>query len=386
MKTLFSNRCSALTMVLAFAGTAGCMGTELDAAESGVTPTDDIGEQGQAIAVPANMGRYCSMRPPAGDGFQFYASPTEDPCAKLRAALPTWVVHRAGYYSNTITNFVVMNCNNWNSLTKWRGMGLTPMSDALNYAAVNGLKNCVFNVAPYRLPIFKAPFLHTNDNIRNNQIGVWQYWDHSLGLLDVTHFGRNAPRPGQLASYVDWEGYDDSSVGFIENHWGWDYGMKSGTPILAVANGTVVMARSKSTPECGTPSQNEIFIRHTVGSGDYTETFLSFYAHMVTMNVRTGDSVTQGQQIGLAGSTGCSSGPHLHFGVSRESNLMDAYRFSQNFSSNEGHPGAMDPYGWAAPKGVDPMSYTNLSIINQGRKVGALSSRLWIDPVIPEAL
>ncbi len=80
----------------------------------------------------------------------------------------------------------------------------------------------------------------------------------------------------------------------------------SGTPIKAAASGTVIRASNGWTGGYG----NLVVIQHANG-------MITFYAHMLngSMKVSVGQHVTQGQVIGLVGSTGRSTGPHLHFEV-----------------------------------------------------------------------
>lgn len=87
-------------------------------------------------------------------------------------------------------------------------------------------------------------------------------------------------------------------------HTGTDWGAKSGTPILAAGNGIVEEAGRKGG------YGNYVRIRHANG-------FKTAYGHMrgFAKGMRPGLKVTQGQVIGYVGSTGVSSGPHLHFEV-----------------------------------------------------------------------
>ena len=83
-------------------------------------------------------------------------------------------------------------------------------------------------------------------------------------------------------------------------HKGIDYGAPRGTPIRTVGDGKVEFAGWQRG------YGNAVEIRH--GNGKST-----FYAHMTRINVRKGQSVAQGDNIGTVGSTGWSTGPHLHF-------------------------------------------------------------------------
>ena len=85
-------------------------------------------------------------------------------------------------------------------------------------------------------------------------------------------------------------------------HNGIDYGAPYGTPILAAEEGTVIKA------EYYGGYGNCVFVAHENG-------IETRYAHMSVINVQKGDTVKRGQQIGLVGSTGHSTGPHLHFEV-----------------------------------------------------------------------
>ncbi|MDK1474316.1 transglycosylase family protein [Streptomyces sp. 549] len=85
-------------------------------------------------------------------------------------------------------------------------------------------------------------------------------------------------------------------------HTGVDFSVSTGTPINAVTTGTVVSAG------WGGAYGNEVVIKHS--DGRYSQ-----YAHLSSLSVSAGQSVGGGQQIGLAGSTGNSTGPHLHFEV-----------------------------------------------------------------------
>ena len=85
-------------------------------------------------------------------------------------------------------------------------------------------------------------------------------------------------------------------------HTGTDIGAPTGTPIYAAASGTVIFSGWKGT------LGKFIVVNH--GNGIQT-----YYAHCSTLLVSKGDTVSAGQQIAKVGSTGRSTGPHLHFEI-----------------------------------------------------------------------
>ncbi|MFI2431860.1 peptidoglycan DD-metalloendopeptidase family protein [Streptomyces sp. NPDC018693] len=98
------------------------------------------------------------------------------------------------------------------------------------------------------------------------------------------------------------------------HHTGLDFPAPTGTPIFAVAPGTVALSRS------GGPYGNHILINH--GGG-----LASLYAHMSRMNASVGQAVTRGQTIGAVGATGNVTGPHLHFEARRNGTPIDPMPF-----------------------------------------------------------
>jgi murein DD-endopeptidase MepM/ murein hydrolase activator NlpD len=93
-------------------------------------------------------------------------------------------------------------------------------------------------------------------------------------------------------------------------HQGVDFAAPTGTPILASARGTVVFAG------WGGGYGNVVVLDH--GKGLRTR-----YAHMHRIGVRNGQQVSQGQSIGQVGSTGLSTGPHLHYEVWQNGKPVD---------------------------------------------------------------
>ena len=85
-------------------------------------------------------------------------------------------------------------------------------------------------------------------------------------------------------------------------HTGIDYNASRGDPIAASAAGTVIFVG----PFGG--YGNTVIIDH---GGGYT----TLYAHMSSFNVSNGAGVSAGDTVGFVGSTGVSTGPHLHFEI-----------------------------------------------------------------------
>ncbi len=97
-------------------------------------------------------------------------------------------------------------------------------------------------------------------------------------------------------------------------HRGLDFAGKRGAEVVAVAAGVVI--RSKQVPDFG----NLVEIRHADG-------YSTLYAHNQKNLVKRGDVVSKGQTIALLGSTGRSSGPHVHFEVHRDGKIVNPLRF-----------------------------------------------------------
>jgi hypothetical protein len=92
-------------------------------------------------------------------------------------------------------------------------------------------------------------------------------------------------------------------VHYAHYHAGIDLAMRAGTPILAAANGTVIFAGRQSDGAV------VVKIRHDDG-------YVTLYGHLnPDLDVKVGDRVSRGQEVGKEGSTGKSTGPHLHFGL-----------------------------------------------------------------------
>lgn len=100
-------------------------------------------------------------------------------------------------------------------------------------------------------------------------------------------------------------------TGETSNHTGIDIPLTKGTPVLAAASGEVITSEFDYDGTRG----NYIVLSH----GDMT----TIYCHLETLSVGVGETVTAGQQIGTVGTTGASTGYHLHFEVREGDSRVD---------------------------------------------------------------
>lgn len=326
-----------------------------------------------AFNAPAGMGNYCSMTWPSG-GWAFASdSNGGDPCKWLISqSAPGGTIQRKGLYASNNWNRVVYRCYppNFGSVGIYQGWGNAPLTSAFN--AAKNKPGCIFNVSPTAMPIFDSPFPLSTAYSHNTGFDFAKPPYNTLNVLQ--DFGQ----PGSAtAAIVDWKGRDKSNNHYINDHDGHDWPMPRGTPIYAVADGTVVIARDWLSPCTGSDSavQKEVAIRHTVtGGSGYYERFLTYYAHFQSYIVKTGQQVKRGEVIGYSGNTGCSTGPHLHFGVVRLTNTADKLEETVHFffppEHSDGADKTIEPYGWDAPKGFDPWAW-------KAYPLGALSLNLW---------
>ena len=103
--------------------------------------------------------------------------------------------------------------------------------------------------------------------------------------------------------------------GYTRLHAGVDIGAQYGAEVTAAAGGTVSIATHGSTGY-----GNYVMLAHADGS-------VTLYGHMSSLAVSVGQTVKQGDVIGYVGSTGNSTGPHLHFEVRINGSTTDPMQF-----------------------------------------------------------
>ena len=133
----------------------------------------------------------------------------------------------------------------------------------------------------------------STSNIQNTSAGGGVWPAPASRVITSTYGGRAYPI--------------DGSYNF---HLGLDIGASYGTPVVAYQGGTVIIAAYHWS------YGNYVVVDH--GNGLST-----LYAHMSALNVSAGSTVSAGQQVGAVGSTGSSTGPHLHFEVRINGSTVD---------------------------------------------------------------
>lgn len=349
---------------------------------------------------PADMGRYCNVH--FTDGTWAFGWNGLNPCAELKAQKPGGRTVRAGLYSKTQLNDILLKCSDGGVVFSLMGTaGLATASAAVGHTA----NACVVTVSPRSMPVFKSPLppsaWASSPTLGGRSFGVGHVFDHarrcqpgdpecpcepSDGVPEsgdvgracymwLDDFGAPFPMPTTRLDYrgraIDNEDYDEQN--------GYDFIVREGTPVRAIASGKVIEGGSRDRDVRGTgggtPAQSEIYIRHFVGAGDtYSEGFVSYYAHLKLRLVVSGETVQAGQIIGYVGTTGASSHPHLHFDVTRITNtngslqgdpafghrieyVLDVNDPTQTGVRGTSLAGTMDAYGWRAPQGIDPAGY-----------------------------
>jgi murein DD-endopeptidase MepM/ murein hydrolase activator NlpD len=114
------------------------------------------------------------------------------------------------------------------------------------------------------------------------------------------------------------QGFGVPELGVGAPHTGIDVGLygRDGTPIVAAAPGTVSFSGGDACCSYG----YYVIVKHAGG-------FSTLYGHLSRRAVSIGDTVTQGQVVGYAGSTGFSTGTHLHFEIQVNGSPQNPLRY-----------------------------------------------------------
>lgn len=186
----------------------------------------------------------------------------------------------------------------------------------------------------------------------------------SIGIGGADFGSLVAPAGGPITS---WFGYRDD-VGDVGSsyHQGIDIGAGEGTPIGAAGAGTVTQAGWNGG------YGYSVIIDH----GNGLETL---YGHMSEVLVAVGDIVSQLQTIGLVGSTGNSTGPHLHFSVIKDGEQVDP---ASIFGYASGTRSAKAGIRWVGEKGPELVGFNGGEAVLNARDSAALAGAGGINQTI----
>jgi murein DD-endopeptidase MepM/ murein hydrolase activator NlpD len=130
------------------------------------------------------------------------------------------------------------------------------------------------------------------------------------------------PVPGYTYISAHYGKYDPWNTGVLINHYGMDIAGSgiSGKPIVAIQTGTVTLAKFYGG------YGNCVIIDHGKNSKDGSS-YRSIYGHAERLNVVDGQKVAMGQTIAFVGTTGNSTGPHLHIEIFKDNVRVNPYQY-----------------------------------------------------------
>jgi murein DD-endopeptidase MepM/ murein hydrolase activator NlpD len=142
-----------------------------------------------------------------------------------------------------------------------------------------------------------------------DQVLIGKVWRRKEGPAEFTlPLGQPARRPPEPKTF-GWNRIFNGTPA-RQPHMGADYAMPKGTPVLAVADGTVA-------------ATGDLFFAGYAVFVDHGDGLITMSFHLSEIKVEDGQRVKKGETIGLVGSTGRSSGPHLFFGVRWHGSRID---------------------------------------------------------------
>tara|TARA_R110001592_G_scaffold69207_1_gene212004 strand:+ start:1949 stop:3223 length:1275 start_codon:yes stop_codon:yes gene_type:complete len=161
------------------------------------------------------------------------------------------------------------------------------------------------------------------DNLTDRGVSYTQHFDETAQRLLRPASGRITSQFGKRLHPIE---------KIPKDHFGVDIANAEGTPILAALAGKVVSTKTgckKGDGGCGDKGGgNAIRLQHSDGS-------TTRYLHLLEVLVKKDQQVKKGHTIGLMGTTGGSTGPHLHFEFKKGKLLNPEWHFEQNFDDSK---------------------------------------------------
>lgn len=200
-----------------------------------------------------------------------------------------------------------------------------------------------------------GPYIPSSDSLQEDLL---LRTDKNLAILRRTPLGR--PVSGEISSHFGER--EDPVNGKGAFHAGVDLRANSGEKIVATADGTVVQASNNG--DYG----RFVEIRH--GNG-----FTTHFAHLQKFNVKKGDKVKRGQVIGLVGTSGRSTGAHLHYELCLNGQPINPETFMQTANLSKG-AAIKEIKATSAKKNITLASVSNQSRGNTFSTIHAVTNKI----------
>jgi hypothetical protein len=271
-----------------------------------------------------------------------------------------WLAHRVNYCPMQVPIIIgecgmekMVDANRWNNEGRpnkgWMGNVSADVFAKQLWKYADKVNPNVFSVLPFTTD-WGSHDWDTQDTLgAHNQILARAHsanWPSTYPTKPTLHEDEGQvvidPTPTQSTKMAVHRPYPPNTGTFVRGfgstptHGGIDISMVSNTPLYAMADGVVAWADTDDAANGGYGNYVRVFYP-SLG-------FDSFYAHLTRYTVKTGDTVKKGQIVGYSGSTGNSTGPHLHLEIRLKNmsvaNPIHAYSPNSAFGN-----GRTDPEG-----------------------------------------
>ena len=183
----------------------------------------------------------------------------------------------------------------------------------------------------------------TDERVKDLTVCTADSIEQNKEYLEVTTAHFNFPLATSSYTVTSFFNQQREVYGEIDTHQGWDFATSAKTPVYSVCDGTVsrvTFTQKNNVPysESGNKTGNIITI---TCDEDYENTYYVMYAHLYpdSAKVKVGDKVNHWTEIAAVGTTGYSTGNHLHYQVNDENKkAIDGMQFIDFGLSNDTEP------------------------------------------------